>query len=528
MLPLQGNAEFSVRPTGTKCAGHGAVPLPDQNNMVTETSSCIPASGAVRKVIADKVSRIRGTSIKARSARAVMALSVGTVAGRGTRFLKTVILAKFLLAPDQLGVMAIVMSFSMAFEALTEVGVKQSVIQNKHGADEEYLNAAWWIQVIRGVLLFAVASILAPRIGSFYGNPELSGLLQVAFLAVVFRGVMSPRAYVLEREFKFGRTVLLIQGSAILGAAAAVGLAVVMRNVWALVIGFVAEMAILCVLSFIVVPFRPRLKIHRESLSELMTFARRMLGLPVMTALSFQAPILILGKVVSEAELGLYGLAASLAYIPIDMYSRVVAPVLVPAFSERQDDKRALCRGISHTTRWTTLFITPMVAFMACSASELLFVSYRAPYAAMAMVFAVLCLQILIRSEALNLSGMYLATAQPHLQRRFAAVRAALILVLMYPAAVRFGPFGVAVVVVLSHFVLLLLQVLEARRVINLELGEYLQSYLPGFMAALPVIAAFDLLWLFEIDSPAVVLAVGAAVFTLAFVTSALILSRSD
>lgn len=495
--------------------------------MVTETSSCIPASGAVRKVIADRVSHIRGTSVKARSARAVMALSVGTVAGRGTRFLKTVILAKFLLAPDQLGVMAIVMSFSMAFEALTEVGVKQSVIQNRHGADEEYLNAAWWVQVIRGVLLFAAASILAPWVASFYDSPDLSALLQVAFLAVVLRGVMSPRAYVLEREFKFGRAVLLTQGSAILGAAVAIGLAVVMRNVWALVIGFVAEMAILCVLSFIVVPFRPRLKIHKESLRELMKYAQRMLGLPVMTALSFQAPILILGKVVSEAELGLYGLAASLAYIPIDMYSRIVAPVLVPAFSERQDDKRALCRGIFHTTRWTTLFITPMVAFMACSASELLAVAYRAPYAAMAMVFAVLCLQIVIRSAALNLSGVYMATAQPHLQRRFAAVRAGLILVFMYPAAVRFGPFGVAVVIIISHLALLSLQVYEAGRVVSLELRPYLQSYLPGVVAALPVIVAFDLLWLLGIDSPKVVLAVGATVSATAFIAGALIVSRN-
>ena len=83
---------------------------------------------------------------KSSMARAVMALGVGTVAGRAMRFLKHMILAKYLLAPDQLGLMSIIFSFSMASEALIEVGVRESVIHNKRGANDDYLNLAWWMQ----------------------------------------------------------------------------------------------------------------------------------------------------------------------------------------------------------------------------------------------------------------------------------------------------------------------------------------------------------------------------------------------
>jgi len=395
---------------------------------VIETSSYMLSSGAIRRKIADKIGRIKGTSMKARSARAVMALGIGTVAGRGTRFAKNMILAKFLLAPGQLGTMAIIMSFSMAFEALIEVGVKQSIIHNKRGATDEYLNAAWWMQVARGLCLFAGANLLAPWISSIYDDPELSRLLRVAFLGVVLRCLISPRAYVLEKEFKFGRAVFLLQGSAILGAVIAIGLAAVMRNVWALVLGFVAEMAIMSILSFMLVPFLPRFRIDRQSLSELLKYARGMFGLPVLTALSLQAPILILGKVTSKELLGMYSLAALLAYIPIDLYGRVIAPVLFPAFSEKQDDNRALCRGIFQATRWTAFIAIPLMAFMACSASELLLLVYRAEYVAMAVPFAVLCVQIVVRSEAVILAGMYMATGRPHLQRRFAIMRAVVII----------------------------------------------------------------------------------------------------
>ncbi|MGB2864559.1 MAG: oligosaccharide flippase family protein, partial [Sedimentisphaerales bacterium] len=184
---------------------------------MTQTSSYILSSGGIRKIISDKVGQLKGTDIKAKSARAVVALGIGTFAGRSMRFIRSMVLAR-ILAPDQIGIMAIVMSFSMAFEALTEVGVKQSIIQNKQGANTRYLNVAWWMQVARALCLFGIAYLSAPWISSFYDKPELLQLMRVAFISIALRGFVSPRAAVLEKEYKFGRAVFLIQGSAVLGA----------------------------------------------------------------------------------------------------------------------------------------------------------------------------------------------------------------------------------------------------------------------------------------------------------------------
>lgn len=482
----------------------------------------------MRKTILDKIGRIKGTSIKAKSARGVMVLGIGTVAGHATRFLKNMILVKFLLSPDQLGAMAIIMSFSMTFSALIEVGVKQSVIQNKQGANNDYLNAAWWMQVARGICLFASASLLASPISSFYDDPELSRLLQVAFLGIALQGLISPRAYVLEKEFKFGRAVFLLQGSAVLGTVVTIGLAIVIRNVWALVLGFVAERVIMCIFSYILVPFLPRFRIDRKSLGELIKYARGMVGLPILTALSIQVPILILGKVISKEQLGLYSLVAVLALIPVDLYSKVVAPVLFPVFVERQDNNRALCRGIFLATRWTAFIAMPLMAFMACSASELLSLVYRAEYVAMAIPFAVLCVQIVVRSEATILVGTFLAIGKPHLQRRFAIMRAVLVVGLMYPVAIHFGPLGAAAVITLVNLVILVMQVFKAREIIDLELVRYACSYITGLLLALLVIVTYDIFWLFRMDSPVLVLAIGLTVFVTASVAGLFILNRSE
>ena len=468
---------------------------------------------------------MKGTNVRAKSARAVVALSIGTFTGRCMRFVRSMILAR-ILAPDQIGTMAIIMSFSIAFDALTEVGVKQSIIQNKNGADTRYLNVAWWMQVIRALCLYTIAVLMAPLISSFYGKPELLPLLRIAFLAIALKGFISPRAHVLEKEYKFGRAVFLVQGSAVIGAIISVVLAVIIRNVWALVIGFVIEIAILCILSFILVPFLPRFEIDRGSLHELMIYARRMFGLPVLTMLSFQAPNMVLGKVISTEELGLYTYAALLTYIPGELYQRIISPVLLPAFSEKQDNKTALCRGLAQTAEWTAILVIPLVAFMACSAGPLLLFCYTNRYVAMTVPLIVLSLNVIVRNEAVILAALYLGIGQPHLQRKFAIIRAVIIIGLIYPAAERFGPLGAVAIIVFSNFSVLLMQVVKVRKVIGLNISRYIRSYIPGLLMAIPVIITAGLLWAFRIDSPLLFLVINVAVLILTLAAGMFMLYR--
>ncbi len=481
-------------------------------------------SDSIAQAIANKTSQMRGTSIRAKSARAAMALAAGAIVERSLRFVRYVILAR-ILAPDQFGLMALVMVAASALEALTEVGIKQSVIQNKRGADPEYLNVAWWFQAVRGVGLFAVAFLAAPWIGSFYERPELVRLLRVAFLAVLFRGFVSPRAHVLEKQYRFGMVVLLIQGSGILGAVITIVSALIMRNVWALVIGFVSEFAIMCVLSYVFVPFLPRFRMERGCLSELMDFARGMFGVPILAMIAFETDVLVLGKVVSKDELGMYYLAMTLVLLPITLFGRVITPILLPAFSDKQDDREALRRVILRVVRSSAVFTLPLVAFMASCAGGVLTVVYGSEYAAVTVPCAVLCLLIVCRTQAPIFNSAYLAVGQPRMNRRFVILRAVIVAGLIYPAVVHFELLGAAIVAVLGNSIALLMQIFWSRRIVDLEFRAYASCFLPGLVLALPIIA-MNLLRFSGMESPFVALGLNTAVFCGSWVGGALFLAK--
>ncbi len=458
-----------------------------------------------------------GSDLKAKCAKGAMALGIGTVGGRTLRFLRILILAR-ILAPNQFGIIAIVIASLRMLEAFTEVGVKQSVIQNKRGDEREYLNVAWWFQSLRGLGLFAIAILAAPWISFFYGKPELLRLFQVSYLSILFTSFISPRVYVLEKEFRFGRSVLLVQGSGVLGTVITIVAAFMIRNVWALVIGFVAEAVILCLFSYILVPFLPRFRIDRECLRELMKFARRMFGLPILTWISLGADVLVLGKIVADHELGMYSLAVHLVSLPIILFSQIINPVLLSGFAQKQDDRNALCRAVLKITRGAAIFAIPLVAFLASSASGILLLAYGPQYVAVAFPCGILFLLILVRVEAAIPATLYFAVGRPHLNRGFVMLRAAIIVALIYPAIDRFGLSGAAAVMVLGHFAALLVQIFWCRRVIDLHFGLYMRCYVPGLLLALPVIGIVGLVQLSGVDSAVWLLTGGTLALAAAFV----------
>ncbi len=431
---------------------------------------------------------LKGDGLKAKAMRGIIVLSVSNTLDGGMRFVRNIILSR-ILAKEDFGIMAIASTVMLGFEVFSDIGVKQGVIQNKRGDQKEYLNVAWWVQAIRGLALYLIALLLAPIICSFFRKPELLGIMRFIFIAILLKGLISPRAHVLEKECRFGWAAVLTQGSGIIGVITAIALAFVIDNVWALAIGLVTEGVIRFVLSFIIVPFIPSMRIERESAKMLLKFGSGMFGLPILTLIGNYADVIVLGRVLDEGQVGLYSLAATLAYMPADLLARVVNPVLLPIFSAKQDDKNSLQKAVFEINWVLAVISIPIVAWMISCPGEILKFVYTQEYAAAAIPFAILSARILTQPVASILASIYLAVGKPNLHRAFVFLRAAIIAIFIYPAVVFYGGIGAAAVVFIANVAAVILQLFWCRRVIDLSISRYLLSYETGFWLAIPVIA---------------------------------------
>jgi len=438
-------------------------------------------------------------SLKARCVRGSLVLGIGGFLAKLVGFGSKVLLAR-VVVPEDMGLMVMILSLTALFEVLTEVGIKQSVIQDAKGDTPEYLNMAWWFQMVRAVGSYSLVFLITPLICRFYFNDaaeilgrysmrELILLVRVAFLNLLFHGLISPRAYVLEKNLEFGKAVTIWQGGFVLGTAAIIVLALLLRDVWAIVIGTTSVSFFRCFFSYILCPSVPRVAFHLASFRALCRYACGMIGLPAMTYVAFNADILVAGKIAATAAVGYYGMARVLAMTPRDLFSRIVTPVLLPAFAKKQNDLAAICGVILRLARVIGIVCLPAIAFaITCSESILTSVYGSQQYGTAAAALSMLCLYVFLLIQGSVVGCMWFSIGQPGKHRAFVTVRAAIIIALIYPAIKILGIDGAAAVLLLASCVSFLVQILVAHRTVRLSHMGYFVSWLPGLVLATPVV----------------------------------------
>lgn len=443
-------------------------------------------SAAVERVRAVLIS----DSLKARCAKGSISLTVGAFVSKLVAFASKIILAKLLVAEER-GLMIIILPLVTFFETLTEIGIKQSVIQHKQGGTDAYLNMAWWIQSVRGILLYAAAFLISPVLCSIwvygkvdsglgYSQTELLWMVRVAFLTILFNGLISPRSNILLKEFRFGRSVILVQGSAALSGVLTIVLAVIFRNVWAFVLGTISQYVFLCVLSYVMCPFRPKRTYDAASFRSLLNFSRGMLGLPILTYLAFNMDVLIGSLYVSPAIIGMYGFALILARTPREILTRIFGPLLIPAYAEKQDDTQAICRGVIWITRAASLVVFPLTVYFIVCRDSILTVLYKPEFKDIAVPFVLLSITYAILLQEFALGKVFFGLGIPGKHRMYVLIRAVLFGILIVPGVRLYGMNGVAAMLLISNALAFFYQVWVLRKLIGLDITSYFNAWIPG------------------------------------------------
>ena len=308
-------------------------------------------SGYVQRILAGVLlylrirptSMLSGSSLKQRTIRGSVLTIVGFGSGQILRICSNLALTR-LLFPEAFGLMAIVTVCFIGLEMLSDIGINTSVIQSKRGDDPDFLRTAWTLGVIRGVVLWLCACLIAWPAAWFYGEPQLAYMIPVSGFTSLLLGFQSTAIPQHSRQMKFGRLTVLRLISQAFGLTVTVLLAWRMRSVWALVLGGIIGTAFQTWLPYRVLPgIRHYIAIDRNYVREIIRFGRWLLFATAMGYLAGQAADkLVLGKLVSPEILGIYSMAFMVAQLPSSVVAALMGQVFYSALSEvaRNDDSR--------------------------------------------------------------------------------------------------------------------------------------------------------------------------------------------
>lgn len=344
------------------------------------------------------VARSLGAELRGQFAgRAALLVAGGWVVGayvllQVLRLVSNVALA-WLLAPELLGTMLLINTLRTGGELLTDVGIGQSIVNHRQGDEPRFYNTAWTVQIVRGLFLFAVALVATIPIARLYDEPQLLILLPISALTFAISGFMSPSRFLLQRHIKVKILAIYNLASAAASVVITVGLALIIPNIWALILGLLISNVVSVVASFFLIDWRAhRIVWDRKAVRAILKFGKWVFISSLVYYAAGNFDRLYLADAVPLALLGVYGIARTLSDTVLQLVQHVATQIVFPKVSAselRGPELRAIISPMRRIVVWA---LALAMGFGITIADSFILLVYDARYAAAAVYLPILLL----------------------------------------------------------------------------------------------------------------------------------------
>ena len=278
------------------------------------------------------VAGVAPQSIRTRALRVAMWASAGRAFSLVLQAATNVVLAR-LLSPEAFGIVALCQVVVRGLSMFSEVGVQPAIVHSQRGDAPEFVNTAWTIQSIRGVLLFLATCLLAVPAARFYEQPMITGILPLLGVGSLIGGLNSTRSATLSRHLLEGPQTKLFIVSGVITKTAMIAWAFIHPSAWAIAGGTVLGGVAHTLGTHLYLPgLRNRLYWHHESARSLMSFGKWIFLGTVIAFFGQQIDRLLLGKLEVMAVLGVYAIGMSLIRMPEEAIG-AISTALFPAIA---------------------------------------------------------------------------------------------------------------------------------------------------------------------------------------------------
>lgn len=285
------------------------------------------------------------------------------------QFVVTIVLARLLL-PSEYGIIALIAIFIQLCDVIIDGGLNTALIQKKN-ADNNDFSTIFFFSLGLSVVLYAIMFFCAPVIAHFYEQPELVPVVRVLSLSLPLYAVNSiQRAYV-SKHMLFQRLFYSSLGAVVLSGAIGIFMAYHGYGVWALVGQNISSQLFTTIIMWFTVRWRPVLVFSKERFAGLFNYGWKIFGANFITSLFVNIRKLVIGKFYTPASLAYYEKGDQLPGLVMQNIFTSIQTILLPTFSEEQDDRKHVKAMMRRSTKLSCFVIYPLMVGMIVAAKPL-------------------------------------------------------------------------------------------------------------------------------------------------------------
>jgi len=301
-----------------------------------------------------------GESVGRRTLRGMFWAYGSYVGGRLLGLVALSILARLLSVKD-FGLVAIALTFMTFLDTIKDLGLGQALIVGKPEELESRAQTVFGWTIVMGAVLSALTALGSPFVARFFHEGSaLAALISVLGLNFFVRSLGATHYALARKELDY-RTRTFAEWSDVM-TRGVVGIALALSGfgAWSLVIGYLVGSSALAITVWRLVPFRPRLRLSREHLGNLLSFGGTLTLVDIGAAVAHEMDYWFTGRVLGATALGYYTIGFRLPELLIINLAVVAGNVLFPAYALL--DHERLRDAFLLSLRSTAMIVFPLAA----------------------------------------------------------------------------------------------------------------------------------------------------------------------
>lgn len=298
----------------------------------------------------------------------------------------TLILAR-LLTPEDFGLFSLALTLFTIISSLTDLSMANALIHHKNPTDEHF-NTAWTLNFTRSAIVALLFCIAAPITASIYHEPKLTSVMVLLAVSILLAGLNNPKIVLMTRDLIFWQEFALTVSQKLVGFIVGVTIALIYKSYWALVGGMVTSQFVGVVISYIIIPFKPKLSFAHSK--ELWSFSAWLSLGQIFNTLNWKMDHLLIGSYLGVKPLGYYSVGDNLAAMPTRETIGPLQTTLFPGFRQIVHDNERLKLAYKSAQSLITAIALPIGVGCALIAHSLVLLAMGVKWMPVVQVIQVL------------------------------------------------------------------------------------------------------------------------------------------
>jgi O-antigen/teichoic acid export membrane protein len=305
------------------------------------------------------LSRLAGVLPDSLKDSGMQALVVTKLFGNVVKLLSNLIIARF-LSPEDFAIFGIAFTVIFTFEMISDGGFRAFILRHQDGGKPYLLKTLWTIKFVRNVVLAFLIYIFSDEIAGFFNTDELSLVLQVLSVFFITESFIPIGFIAIERQNRIARVMYVKFVCVLLSTVFSIIGVLLTGSYWFVIFSMILNPFLQVFLGYFFIGFHGTgFGWDRGIAGEFLKWAKFIIPSSVITLILMQFDKVILGRILSASELGLYFIAFSVSSAAKSFTVEYARGVLQPYLSivHRQFPSQYV-EKLYEKKQKTTMFIT--------------------------------------------------------------------------------------------------------------------------------------------------------------------------